>query len=411
MRGNRHGAVTVSTDANPAVPEVLLRQVPNFAADPAGSLYSYFDQLREKHPVVRCVSSEGSWYAFLRAQTAKAILMDTATFRTYHPDRSESGYFEEELLPASKDPPEHKHYRRLIQNAFGVRTAKQLEPRIREFAHTLIDEIAPTGGCDFISAFAAPYPGLVFLEVMRFPLEDLQRLSGDDSRFWTPPDSDPDGSVRKAGLEGLRTYVREQLAAKRANPDASVLSELTSATIEGRPLSDREIVSYGLLACIGGMHTTKAVLGRMMLHLAMHPTQRARLRVEPALRPHFLDEVLRVYAIGESFRFVARKITVDGCELTRGDRISVHWPAVNRDPHEFSDPTEVHMDKAARAHLAFGYGPHFCVGMHLARHDMLIALDTWLERIPDFEIASAEPILERVWGGAGLLSLPLRWNT
>ena len=393
------------------VPEVPLSEVPNFAADPARSLYGYFDQLREEHPVVRCVSCEGSWYAFLRAQTAKAILMDTATFRTYHPDRSESGYFEEELLPASKDPPQHKHYRRLIQNAFGIRTAKTLEPRIREFAHTLIDEIAPGGSCDFISAFAAPYPGLVFLEVMHFPLEDLQRLSADDTRFWTPPESDPDGSIRKAGLEGLRTYVREQLAAKRAGPDGSVLSELMSGTIEGRLLTDGEIISYGLLACIGGMHTTKAVLGRMMLHLAQHPAQRDRLRTAPALRSQFLDEVLRVYAIGESFRFVARDVTVDGCELKRGERISVHWPAVNRDPREFSDPTEVHLDCAPRAHLAFGYGPHFCIGMHLARHDMLIALETWLERIPHFEIDKGEPILERVWGGAGLMSLPLRWRT
>jgi cytochrome P450 len=395
----------------PEVPEVPLTQVPNCANDPARSLYGYFDQLREKYPVVRCVSSEGSWYAFLRAQTAKTILMDTATFRTYHPDRSESGYFEEELLPASKDPPEHKHYRGLIQNAFGMRTAKRAEPRIRAFAHTLIDEIAPGGSCDFIGAFAAPYPGLVFLEVMQFPLEDLERLSADDARFWTPPASDPDGSIRKAGLEGLRNYVRAQLDAKRERPDGSVLSELMSATIEGRPLTDREVVSYGLLACIGGMHTTKAVLGRMMLHLALQPTQRARLRREPALQPQFLDEVLRVYAIGESFRFVARDITVDGCELQRGDRISVHWPAVNRDPREFSNPTEVHLKSAPRAHLAFGYGPHFCVGMHLARHDMLIALETWLERIPDFELATTEPILERVWGGAGLLCLPLRWDT
>jgi len=359
---------------------------------------------------VRCVSAEGSWYAFLRAPSAKAILMDTDTFRTYHPDRSESGYFEQELLPASKDPPEHRHYRRLIQNAFGARTARELEPRMREFARTLIDEVRPCGHCDFIEAFAAPYPGLVFLAVMQFPLGDLRQLSVLDAQFWTPPQADADGSIRRAGFEGLRRYVRAQLAAKRLSPDGSPLSELTAGTIEGRPLTDAEIVSYGTLACIGGIHTTKAVLGRMMLHLAQNPQQQAALRGRPELHGRFIDEVLRVYAIGESFRFATREVTVDGCALKRGDRISVHWPAVNRDPREFPAPTEVHLDSPPRAHLAFGYGAHFCVGMQLARHDMLVALDSWLEHVPPFGLATSEPIRERVWGGAGLFTLPLRWS-
>jgi cytochrome P450 len=400
----------MSPRANPQIPDVSLGRVPNYACDTARSLYGFFDQLREAHPVVRCVSSEGSWYAFLRAESAKTILLDTARFRTYHPDRGESGYFEEELLPASKDPPQHQQYRRLVQNAFGRQTARTHEGRIREFARQLVDRIAPLGECDYIRAFAGPYPGLVFLEVMQFPLEDLERLSADDAKFWTSPEADPDGSTRKAGLEGLRDYVRAQLAAKRATPDGSLLSELTTASIDGQLLRDDQIASYGLLACIGGMHTTKAVLGRLMLHLALHPGQRARLRDQPTLRSRFLDEILRVYAIGESFRFATEDVTVDGCVLRRGDRISVHWPAVNRDPREFSDPTTVNLDAPARTHFAFGHGAHFCIGMHLARHDMLIALDTWLERVPDFEIVNAESIRERVWGGAGLLALPLRWN-
>ena len=399
----------MSPDTRVAVTEVDLRTVPNIASDPARSLYAYFDRLREAFPVVRCVSSEGAWYAFLRAPTAKAILMDTDTFRTYHPDRSESGYFEEELLPASKDPPEHKHYRRLLQGIFSARAARDLEPHMRKFASTLIEQTAPRGQCEFIGDFAAPYPGLVFLELMQFPLEDLALLATWDAQFWTAPEADPAGSTRKAGLEGLRHYVRGQLLAKRARPDGSLLSELTSATIETRPLSDDEIVSYGTLACIGGIHTTKAVLGRMFLHLAMRPDQRQRLCVEPSLRTRFIEEVLRVYAIGESFRFAGRDVVLDGCPLKRGDRISVHWPAVNRDPREFSDPTEIHLDCAPRTHLAFGYGPHFCVGMHLARHDLLVALEEWLQRIPQFELAGTAPLLERVWGGAGLLALPLRW--
>jgi cytochrome P450 len=393
----------------PGVPTVELTAVPHVASDPAGSLYTFFDQVREQSPVVRCVTSEGAWYAFLRADTAKAVLMDTQTFRTYNPVAGESGYFEEELLPASKDPPEHKKYRQVIQGAFSARAAKALEPRMREFAVNLIDALAPRGACEFIEEFAGPYPGLVFMALMKFPLEDLPLLAAWDKKFWTSPASDPDGSTRKSGLEGLKDYVREQVRRKRPAPDESMLGQLTLAQIDGRRFTEDEIVSYGALACIGGIHTTKAVLGRMMLHLCQRPEQQLRLRREPALIRRFVDEALRVYAIGESFRFAAKDTELDGCPLRRGDRISVHWPAVNRDPRMFPDPTEVHLDGPVPAHLAFGYGPHFCVGMHVARHDMAIALEEWQARLPAVTLATGACVTERVWGGAGLHSLPLRW--
>jgi cytochrome P450 len=398
-----------SSQCPAAIPKVDLAEVPHTASDPARSLYAFFDQLRETSPVVRCETSEGAWYAFLRADTAKSVLMDTDTFRTYNPVAGESGYFEEELLPASKDPPEHKKYRQIIQAPFSARAARALEPRMREFAVSLVDAIAPRGVCEFIEEFAQPYPGLVFMALMKFPLADLATLAAWDRKFWTSPASDPDGSIRKSGLEGLKDYVRDQVRTKRLTPDDSLIGHLTLAEIDGRPLSEDEIVSYGALACIGGIHTTKAVLGRMLLHLAQRPDQQLQLRREPVLIRRFIDEALRVYAIGESFRFVASDVEIDGCPLKRGDRISVHWPAVNRDPRMYPDPTEIHLQGPVPAHLAFGYGPHFCVGMHVARHDMSIALEEWLARIPAFALVPGATVTERVWGGAGLHALPLRW--
>jgi len=400
-----------STRVPLTIPTVDLAEVPHVASDPEGSLYAFFDQLRELGPVARCETREGGWYAFLRADTAKAVLMDTETFRTYNPVAGESGYFQEELLPASKDPPEHKKFRQIIQAPFSARAARALEPRMREFAVTLIDAIAPSGACEFIEEFAQPYPGLVFMALMQFPLADLATLAHWDTKFWSSPASDPDGSIRKSGLEGLKDYVRQQVHCKREAPDDSLIGQLTLAQIDGRRLSDDEIVSYGALACIGGIHTTKAVLGRMLLHLAQRPDQQLRLRREPVLIRRFIEEALRVYAIGESFRFVAAETELDGCPLKRGDRISVHWPAVNRDPRMYPDPTEIHLEGPVPAHLAFGYGPHFCIGMHVARHDMAIALEEWLSRVPAFVLAPGETVTERVWGGAGLNALPLRWVT
>jgi cytochrome P450 len=388
---------------------VDLATVPNSFSDPAHSLYSYFDELRERTPAI-CVRSAGeSWFSFLRAGTAKRILADTDTFRTFHPDLAASGYFDDELLPASKDPPEHQKYRRLIQGVFSPRAVKALEPRMREHARALIEPLRPLGECEFIGAFARPYPTRVFVDVMGFPEPGLDDLLRHEHDFWIAADRDPGGRIRGGALQGLRTYVRGQLERVRGKPDGSMLSTLTRGRVDGRLLTDDEIVSYGVLACIGGIHTTRSLLGKIFCHLAREPSDRARLRAETALIPRFVDEALRIYAIGESFRFAARDVDVDGVELHRGDRISVNWPSVNRDPREFSDPTRLHLDGPAPKQLGFGYGPHFCIGMHLARTDVAIAIEEWLRLMPPFEVDSDLDLVEQVWGGAGLDSLPLFW--
>jgi cytochrome P450 len=388
---------------------VDLASVPNSFSDPAHSLYIHFDALRERAPAV-CVRGAGeSWYSFLRADTAKRILADTDTFRTFHPDLAASGYFDDELLPASKDPPEHQKYRRLIQGVFSPRAVKALEPRMREHARALIEPLRPRGECEFIAAFAQPYPTRVFIDVMGFPEQGLDELLRHERDFWTAADRDPEGHIRGGALNGLRAYVKARLEHVRREPDRSMLSILTAARIDDRLLTDDEIVSYGVLACIGGIHTTRSLLGKIFCHLAREPSDRARLRAEPALIPRFVDEALRIYAIGESFRFAARDVAVDGVELRRGDKISVNWPAVNRDPREFADPTRLHLDGPAPKHLGFGYGPHFCIGMHLARTDVAIAIEEWLRLIPPFEVDSDLDLREQVWGGAGLDSLPLFW--
>jgi cytochrome P450 len=228
--------------------------------------------------------------------------------------------------------------------------------------------------------------------------------------FWIAADRDPDGKIRGAAFAGLRTYVRSQVERVRATPDASLLSTLCRGQIDGRELSDDEVTSYGVLACIGGIHTTRSLLGKIFCHLARAPAERARLREQPGLTPRFVDEALRVYAIGESFRFATRDVAVDGIELRRGDKLSVNWPAVNRDPREFDEPTRVHLDGPVPKHLGFGYGPHFCIGMHLARTDVAIAVEEWLRLMPPFEIDSDTETLEQVWGGAGLASLHLFWE-
>jgi cytochrome P450 len=391
------------------IPLVDLASVPNSFSNPERSLYMYFDRLREQTPVVRVASAGEQWLSFLRAATARRILVDTEVFRTFHPDQAASGYFDNEMLPASKDPPEHQQYRRLIQSAFSPRSVRALVPSMREHAAALIGSLARAGGCEFIGAFARPYPTRVFVDLMRFPDSGLEDLLRHERAFWTPADEDPDGRARVAALAGLRAYVQAQIERVRRQPDGSMLATLCTSRLNGRPLTSDEITSYGVLACIGGMHTTRSLLGKIFCHLAREPGDRERLRRDFSLVPRFVEEVLRIYAIGESFRFATRDVEVDGIQLRRGDKISVNWPAVNRDPREFAEPLRIHLDGPAPKHLAFGHGAHFCIGMHLARTDVSIAIEEWLRMVPHFEIGADEEIVERVWGGAGLEALMLRW--
>ena len=197
------------------------------------------------------------------------------------------------------------------------------------------------------------------------------------------------------------------MALRRQHPGTDLLSGLVHAQVDGEPLSDLHILGTAALTLIAGIDTTAATLGSMLWHLATHDTDRARLVEQPDLLPSAIEELLRAYAPVTMARIATTDTHLGGCPIRTGDRVLLNFPAANRDPAAFPNPDQVILDRSPNRHLAFGTGIHRCVGSHLTRMELRVALDEWLTHIPSFRLADPHAV---TWTGGqvrGPRNLPI----
>jgi cytochrome P450 len=227
--------------------------------------------------------------------------------------------------------------------------------------------------------------------------------------------ADTVGPMTKA-LEGIRNYWVDALAERRGETEprpGDLASYLMHATFEDRALNDNENLDMLTVLVLAGLDTTRAELGYMFRHLATHPEHRQALIDDPAIIPSAVEEVLRYYTIvfGDG-RKVTRDLEFHGVELKRGDMVYGLVSGANRDPRAYEDAGEFIPDRKRNHHMGFASGPHRCLGQHLARREMKIAVEEWLRVIPDFRIAGQESELVERGGGSmmTLVDLPLEWE-
>jgi cytochrome P450 len=217
-------------------------------------------------------------------------------------------------------------------------------------------------------------------------------------------------------LDGIRDYWVRALAERKDDAvprEGDLASFLMHATFDDRPLTDAEILDMLTVLVLAGLDTTRAELGYMFRHLASNPAHRRALIENPDLIPSAVDEVLRYYTIifGDG-RKVTRDIEFHGVQLKQGDMVYGLVSAANRDPRAYEQAGEFLPDRKRNNHMGFASGPHRCLGQHLARREMQIAVEEWLKVIPDFRIAADEGALLERGGGAmmTLMDLPLEWD-
>jgi cytochrome P450 len=218
-----------------------------------------------------------------------------------------------------------------------------------------------------------------------------------------------------AALASIRGYWESVLDERRGDPaprEGDLASHLLQATIDDRPLTDTEVLDMLEVLVLAGLDTTRGTLGYIFRHLADHPEHRRRLIDEPELVSSFVEEAVRYYPIifGNA-RKVIRDVEFHGVALKKGDMVYGLVGGANRDPRFYERADEFVIDRKKNNHFGFASGPHRCLGMHLARRELQVAVDEWLKIIPDFSIASDEALMER--GGSSmttLLSLPLVWE-
>jgi cytochrome P450 len=312
-------------------------------------------------------------------------------------------------IPEMLDPPLHTHWRRLLGREFSPKSVAAREPEIRRIAVELIDGLKGEGGADVLDRFARRFPTVIFLRLMGLPEEDLDMfLEWVHNLLHLSYEEDPDRSRQLAAITGASAYFAEQIALRRKQPRDDLLSHAMTWEIDGELIADRDLHAFCVLMFQAGLDTVPISIGWALYHLATHPDQRRAIVADPALVPVSVEEILRVYSFVIPARKATRDVEVGGCPVKAGEMVMLPLVVTNRDPARYENPLEVDLTRTTSNHIAFGSGPHRCLGSHLARLELTIAIEEWHKRIPDYRIAAGQE-LEQTGNMYGIKSLRLEW--
>lgn len=352
-------------------------------------------------------------WGITRYEDVLAIEKDAKTFSSMRAPRPHG-----EPLPMmiSMDNPEHQRRRSLVNRGFTPKKVQAHERTIRAICRKLIDDVSAKGECDFVWDIAAPLPLLLIADMLGFEpdaYDDLLRWSDDMIRGTTgTPTPDVQLAAMNAGIE-FREYQLKVIADRRSRPPQDdLISTLVNAEIDGHKLDDESIVSETLLILIGGDETSRHVITCGMLALLEFPEQRDLLVEQPELVETGVEELLRwVSPIKNMARTVTKPVELHGETLREGDQVMLFYPSANRDSRVFADPDLLDVRRNPNPHLAFGFGPHFCLGASLARLELKIMFEELLSRLPDIRLASDEQLEFRASNFiSGPESMPVRFT-
>lgn len=395
MTGNHPKVTDWATDFDHTDPE--------WAANP----FPIWDELRQTCPVAHSDRYGGVWLP-TRHEDVAAIAYDTEHFTSSGIIVSDEPIFIGPPVgtapPITSDPPFHAEARRLILEALGPKAIKKLEPITKDWCNELLDRVAGKPVVDAAAEYAENIPGRIVCHILGLPLEDDQLLK----EYIQLELVDLPFLERPQPRIMMFEYLRDQIVDHMENPRDDLTSHLLSATLDGEPLQLMHVGGTMALLIIAGIDTTWSSIGASLWHLAQHPEDRKRLIADPDVMPFAIEELLRAYAPVTMARKVLEEVEIGGCPMQPGDWVLLPFPAANRDPEFWDRPDEVIIDRAENRHATFGLGIHRCAGSNLARMEMRVAIETWLERYPDFTIDDPDEVR---WAGGqvrGPRTLPLR---
>ena len=353
--------------------------------------YELWKWMRENAPVYW--DPKGEVWGITRYEDVLAIEKDPKTYSSFKAPRPHG-----DPLPMmiSMDDPLHTRRRKLVNKGFTPRRVRDHEQTIRRLCSEIIDRVCEKGECDFVWDIAAPLPLLLIADMLGFPPEsydDLLKWSDDMMRGTTVGDEAAMELAHMAGF-AFREFQLGVIADRRSKPPQDdLVSILCYAEVDGEKLDDESIIQESLLILIGGDETTRHVITDGMITLLDHPDQKELLASKPELMDNAVEELLRwVTPIKNMARTVMREHELRGQTLHEGDQVMLMYPAANRDPEVFEDPDTFDVKRKINQHLAFGFGPHFCLGASLARIELKTMFTELLQRLPDLQLAGpAEP--------------------
>ena len=363
-------------EANPMLAEV--------AADPV----PFYDELRSKCPVATFEGMGAGVYLLSRYEDVRWALK--------HPEIFSSDFVavdigqDRPLIPLQVDPPEHAKYRRVIDPTLGPHEIAPLEDEVRALVNDLIDRFVDRGSVDAHVEFTVPLPCTVFLQLCGLPLDDLDQFLDWKDQIIRPGTWDPeqDAKIRRDAGAAMYGYFGSALDQREATPGTDLLSRFFTSEVDGHRMSKEEMLDICYLFILGGLDTVTSTLDCSLAYLAAQPTHRDAIAADLSLVPAAVEELLRFHTpVMQIVRSVKEPVELHGTKMEQGDVVMLMLGASNTDPDEFGDDAstfDLHRD--VNRHLAFGGGPHRCLGSHLARLELQVALEEWHRRIPEYSV-------------------------
>lgn len=368
-----------------------------------------WDELREKCPVAHTERFGGAWLP-TRYEDVAAIANDSEHFSSegvivnfWKPEGlAPTGY----APPITADPPFHAISRRILLPAFSPKQMARWEPATRAVCNELLDEILASGAdvVDAAEEYAQHIPVRVIAEMLGLPAEDGDIFRGFIHRILENPGADFNLDYE----DTLDFYLDKVIQDHKANPRDDLIGFLLDAEMDGEPLSEPHIRGTVALLLIAGIDTTWSAIGASLWHLSQTPSDRERLASDPSLFPFAVEEFLRFYAPVTMARIVAEETEIGGRRLGKRDWVLLPFPSANRDPEYFERADEFVIDRERNRHVAFGLGIHRCLGSNLARMELQVALEEWMKRIPEFELADGDGVRWSTGQVRGPRTLPVR---
>jgi cytochrome P450 len=393
----------------PHVPPGLVRPFPYYiGARTNQAPHSFIAAVHSENPPIfwAQTTSIGSAWVPRRMEEIRAIYMDNENFSV-----SGGAFFASMIgehwvnVPSEIDPPLHSMIRSAINPLFTPRRMADLEQKVRLYARNAIDAFKDRGECELMGAFAFEFPIRVFIELMGLPQEDMQQFLAWEHNLLHGRDmNEVAAATRQAS-----SYLRAEIDKRRAHPREDFISYGLQTRVDGRGFTDDELMGFCFNLFLGGLDTVSTNIGHQFRHLAERSDHQALLRREPERISEAVEEMLRAYASTVTPRRCVRQIEIGGVTMVPGDTVLMAPFLGNRDPEAFIDPDDVVLDRKPR-HIGFGFGVHTCIGMHLAKRELRIAIEEFLAAIPAFQLTPGAQIESFLGGMITPITLPLSWQ-
>lgn len=375
----------------------------NGLGGPPGTLYRELDGLRSRYRWFKNDQAQGYWvltrFADIREAFQTPELFSNQSIIAVDPDP------DFRFLPSFTDPPVHMKYRAPLARWFSPQSIEKYKAGMRENCRSIIEGFVDDGEVEFCSRFGDQLPALTLTEIVHLPKSDAPFFIDCANRIRGRVNED--GAVQ--AMRQIKAYFVDVLKERKADPkdaDTDFLTYMLGAEVDGRPFNEEELLDTLMTLAFGSLDTTKTAMTWSTWHLATHPSDREWVARDPSIIPSAVEECLRAYPVVSMARKVTRDVEFHGCPMKKDDMVLLTIQAATRDPEVFDDPESVNLDRSPNRHIAFGASEHRCLGSHLARAELQIAMEEWHRRIPVYRIAEGAQIEAR---GSHIDELPLTW--